>query len=970
MSGFALLSAMSGLPPAGDPARAARGLDQLAESGPDATALLADPRGRALAEALFGNSPFLGNAVMAEPAFFFGLLRDGPEAALAAAMAALRHDDGDLRRTLRIAKRRVALLVAVADIGGLWPLERITGALSDFAQKAVDTGLAALLAAAASRGELALPVPAEPCLGSGVTVIGMGKLGARELNYSSDIDIIVFYDGERVPCLGNAEPQRTMIRVVRELVALLQDRTVDGYVFRTDLRLRPDPGATAVALSLVAAEIYYESMGQNWERAAMIKARPVAGDPETGRAFMQLIAPFVWRRNLDFAAIEDIHSIKRQIHAHKGHGEVTVPGHDVKLGRGGIREIEFFAQTQQLIAGGRDRRLRESGTCAAIRALAATGRLDPAVVDDLVDAYGFLRRLEHRLQMVDDQQTQKLPADPDELRRIGAFMGLPDPADFAAAVTAVLRRVQGHYAALFETAPALGSGGALVFTGTDDDPETLKTLAGMGFTDTRMVSATIRQWHHGRYRAMRAARAREILTAIKPKLLEALAATGNPDHALLRFDEFLRHLPAGVQFLSLLSAQPQLLGLVTEILGTAPRLAAVLARRPHLFDALVGGDALAPLPDAAALTREMEDALHQARDYQDALDIARRFAGEREFRVGVQLLRRLIDVEGAARALTAIADAVLTGLLAATEDEFARQHGRIAGGGMAVVGMGKYGAGEMAFRSDLDLIFIYDHGDEIEASDGKVKLAPSTYFSRLSQRVINALTALTPEGRLYEVDMRLRPSGSAGPVAVRFAGFERYQRSEAWTWEHMALTRARAVAGPADLMARIETVRRAVLANPARDPAKLRLDVAEMHARVAETHGSRNPWNLKHAPGGLVDLEFIAQYLVLRHAGSRPEVLTGNTAAAYEALGEAGLLDRGRAAGLADATRLLRHLQMLLRLCLEPEESTDQLSPGLRSVLAAAGRAADFAALEALVIDTERHVAETYRATVETVAQA
>ncbi len=955
---------MHDLPPAADPNRAAVDLEGFrATAGPAGQALADDPQGQALLMALFGNSPFLGGAVLAEPAFLLELLAaPSPDVVFDRVLAALTHDMPDLGRHLRHTKRRVALLAAVADIGGLWSLDQVTGALSTFAERALDLGVANLLAAAAARGEIELVDPARPGFESSLAIIGMGKLGARELNYSSDIDIIVLFDETKVRYRGSKSPQECFVRVTRELVALMQDRTADGYVFRTDLRLRPDPGATAVALSMGAAEYYYESLGQNWERAAMIKARTVAGDIAAGADFLDRIGPFVWRKNLDFAAIEDIHSIKRQIHAHKGHGTVTVAGHDIKLGRGGIREIEFFAQTQQLIAGGRDRRLREKTTCGAIRALRDSGRLTEAVAQELIDAYGFLRTLEHRLQMVDDQQTHRVPAEPDALRHIAVFMGFAEIQSFSDALLAVLERVQRHYAALFEAEPSLGSHGSLVFTGTDEDPETLKTLASMGFRDTAMVSSTIRRWHHGRYRAMKSARARELLTALKPHLLEALAATSNPDQAFLHFDEFLGRLPAGIQLFSLFNAKPDLLTLVAEIMGTAPRLAATLARYPHLLDAVVVGQFSDPLPAADVLETELAIAIMQGKDFQDALDTARRFAAEREFQVGVQMMRRKIDVDGAAGALSDLADAVLANMLHASVDDLARSHGRVPGGDMAVVGFGKLGAREMTFGSDLDLIFIYDHPAEAETSDGAQKLPAATWFARLSQRVINALTALTPEGRLYEVDMRLRPSGNAGPVAVRLESFAKYQRTEAWTWEHMALTRARPVAGPLDLRQRIDDIRREVLTAP-RDPARLYRDVAEMHAKTVTAHGSRDKWDLKYAAGGLLDAEFIAQCLVLRHAPASPQVLTGNTVQAFRLLARNGLLPAG--VELAEATRFIRSLQMLQRLCVGPTGSAETFAGGLQALLAAAGDAPTFAALEAALADIQARVRRDYEQLVE-----
>jgi glutamate-ammonia-ligase adenylyltransferase len=444
-------------------------------------------------------------------------------------------------RSLRRARRRMALAVALADIGGAWPLEAVTAALTAFAETAIGAAVAHLLASAASTGEIALPYPDDPARGSGFVVLGMGKLGARELNYSSDIDLILLFDDERLAdsYTGKRSPQEFFVRLARDLVRLLEERTADGYVFRTDLRLRPDPGSTPPVLSMLAAETYYESTGQNWERAAMIKARPVAGDLAAGQRFLDLLRPFVWRKSLDFAAIQDIHSIKRQINAHRGGARIAVAGHNIKLGRGGIREIEFFAQTQQLIWGGREPALRTSRTCEALQALADSGHISADVPAKLIDAYRFLRTLEHRLQMAEDRQTHQLPSEPGKLAQIAKFMGFPDTDSFAATVLRVLRTVEDEYAGLFEEAPELGGGGALVFTGAEDHPDTLQTLTALGFREPSAVSAAVRAWHHGRYRAMRSTRARELLTEIMPALLGAFGKTVDPDGALMRFDEFL-----------------------------------------------------------------------------------------------------------------------------------------------------------------------------------------------------------------------------------------------------------------------------------------------------------------------------------------------------------------------------------------------------------------------------------------------
>jgi len=932
-----------------------------------ARALVAQPAGAALLDSLFGNSPFLGQAVLLEPAFLRDLLRRGPEAAfetvLAEVAAAGADDRGGLMRALRLAKRRASLSIAIADIGGVWRLEQVSGALSALADAALQAALTHLLREAAARGQIAPPDPDRAWDGSGLFILAMGKLGARELNYSSDIDLIVLYDSDLAARAGVEAPQEFFVRLTRNLVPLIAERTADGYVFRTDLRLRPDPRSTPLALSVLAAETYYESVGQNWERAAMIKARPAAGDVEAGAEFLARLRPFVWRRNLDFAAIEDIQSIKRQIDAQRGARPPAVAGHNIKLGAGGIREIEFFTQTQQLIWGGREPELRQVRTLDGLAALARSGHADAGACDDLIAAYRYLRTVEHRLQMIDDRQTQTLPEDPDDLAALAAFLGHADAEEFGATLLEHLTRVREHYATLFQAEPALSSAaGDLVFTGVEDDPNTLRTLAEMGFRDGPAISGVVRAWHHGHVRATRSTRARELLTALMPGLLAALARTADPDAALLKFNDFLSDLPSGVQIFSLLNSNPELLDLLADIAGSAPRLAEALGRRPILLDGVLTRAFFAPPADAATRQADLDDALIQARDYQDVLDICRRWVADEIFRVGVQLLRGAADAIEAGPWLSDTADIAIRTLLRQTEEEFAAVHGRLAGGGMAVLALGKLGAREMSIGSDLDLVFVYDNPEGHEASDGDRPLVPTVYFSRLSQRLITALTAQTAEGRAYEIDMRLRPFGQDGPIAIGLEAFAKYHAETAWTWEHMALTRARVVCGPPALGDRLAAAVRTVL-TAGRDPEALRADIAKMRGRIAAEHRPDSPWDVKYVPGGLIDVEFLAQYLQLRHAHDRPESLAGDTLAAFAALADAGLLAPGDAEALARAARLWRSLQNMLRLVNVGFFDESKAAEGLRNALLRAGAetgAADFAGLRRCVLSTAQEAAAIF----------
>ncbi|MBI3444345.1 MAG: bifunctional [glutamine synthetase] adenylyltransferase/[glutamine synthetase]-adenylyl-L-tyrosine phosphorylase, partial [Magnetospirillum sp.] len=853
-----------------------------------------------------------------------------------------------------------ALGVALADVAGAWNLAQVTGALSDLADAALTAAAAFVLRQAAGTGAFHLADGADPVRGSGLVILGMGKLGARELNYSSDIDLIVFYDHEKLVYTGKRSVQECIIGLTKELVRILDERTADGYVFRTDLRLRPDPGSTPPAVALVAAEAYYEGFGQNWERAAMIKARQVAGDAETGSAFLRFLRPFIWRKSLDFAAISDIHSIKRQINAHKGGRSIAVAGHNVKLGRGGIREIEFFAQTQQLIWGGRQPQMRVSGTIAALNALAEAGHVASEVVADLDAAYRYLRTLEHRLQMIDDKQTQTMPSDPGQLAELAAFMAAPSLEGFTADLTGHLQIVERHYAHLFEDSPALSTHGNLVFTGGENDPETVHTITEMGFANADAVCSTIRGWHHGRVRATRSTRARELLTELTPALLSALATTAAPDDAFMRFDEFLSRLPAGVPLFSLFYTNPSLLELVAEIMGDAPLLAEQLARHTTLLDSVLQAHFFEKPPPLAELEAELARALTEADDFQLVLDVSRRWANDRKFQVGVLTLRNVIEAFEAAGALSDIAQAVLRRLGASVEDEFARAHGHVPGGAWVILAMGKAGGREMSATSDLDLILVYDCPPEAEESDGPRPLAPAPWFARLTQRLVNALTAKTGEGTLYEVDMRLRPSGNSGPIASSLEAFRRYQEEAAWTWEHMALTRARVVAGDAALAQKVEAIITETLTKP-RDPAKLLADVSDMRARMAKEHKATTPWEVKHLRGGLVDIEFIAQTLQLAHGAAHPEILSTNTAEALERATHAGLMERADGTTLLEALLLWSAVQTVLRQTIAGAFD-EQLAPrGLKDVLVRASGLTDFKSLTDRMEDCSKAAHEVFQ---------
>ncbi|NNF76834.1 MAG: bifunctional [glutamine synthetase] adenylyltransferase/[glutamine synthetase]-adenylyl-L-tyrosine phosphorylase, partial [Rhizobiales bacterium] len=834
----------------------------------------------------------------------------------------------------------------------------VTYWLTEFADAALCSSVDYLLSAAEKSGKLTLTADETPGIGSGYFIFGMGKYGAHELNYSSDIDLIVFYDTLVCQCAEGVEPSVFFTRMTRQLVAIMQDMTGDGYVFRMDLRLRPDPRSTPLAISVGAAASYYESMGQNWERAALIKARPVAGDLACGEALIKELQPFIFRRHLDFAAIADVQSLKRQIHAHKGHGEIAVAGHNIKLGRGGIREIEFFVQTQQLIAGGRAPALRERRTVQMLDALNKAEWISAETAADLTDSYWFLRGIEHRLQMQDDAQTHTLPDDEVNLEAFARFAGYTSFESLSEALLAHMHRVQSYYAGLFEGAGELSaSEGSLSFTGVADDPDTLQTLDLMGFRQPAEVSTIIRGWHHGRFPATRSERARELLTELMPHILQALSKSSDPDAAFVTFDSFLKGLPTGVQLFSLLKANRKLLDLLSLIMGTAPRLAETLAKRPRTLDAMLDPGFFEDLPDRAELESLVAEALAPAETLEDVLDWARAVGQEQMFRIGVRFISATANRSQVGKAYSDLADTLIGRLLEAVRAEAVEKYGEMPGGKFVVIAMGKLGGSEMTATSDLDLMTVYDGADGSALSSGPKQLGSAQYFGRMTQRLIAALSVPTAEGLLYEVDMRLRPSGNKGPISVSLDGFKTYHKGAAWTWERMALSRARVVAGDESLRVACEAeIERVLTQKP--DPASLTADVLDMRQRMIDELYKGDAWDLKLKPGGLVDVEFTAQYLQLKHAWESPGILHQNAGEALLALQKHGLLSKSDQTELERAYELYQTLTQILRLCVTGTFDAAAPADDLHGLLVSAADEPDMAHLDAKL----RDVAERVRA--------
>lgn len=878
------------------------------------------------------HAPYLARTMDVMPDLVALLEAGRGEEALAFAHAAGAGAD-DVGIALRREKQALALALAIGDLAGAFPLLRITGALSDFADRAMDAAIAAAIRRRAP--------DAEP---AGFLALALGKHGARELNYSSDIDPILLYDPRLLPRRERDDPGEAAQRVARGVVETLSQVTAEGYVFRVDLRLRPASEVSPLAIPIDAALTHYESSALAWERAAFIRARACAGDIEAGEAFLAAIRPFVWRKSLDFGAIAEIGRLTAQIRSNTRQAWTVGPGFDLKKGRGGIREIEFYAQTHQLIHGGRNPALRLRGTRATLDALAAAGVIPAGDAELLGESYDRLRALEHRLQMVADQQTHALPPEWAAIDQVARLDGLPDADTLLTEITTITEAVGQRYDALIAASVGASSPVAVAAPATADT--LTEELSRLGFADPAAVAERIHGWTSGRMRALRSEAAHAAFDAIRPQLIAALARAPEPDRALLCWEQLLANLPSAINLFRLLEARPALLDLLARILSLAPTLADELARRADLLDPLIDASAFDVPGDVATLARafgvgEADD------DYQRVLDRVRRKVGDLRFALGVQLIEGTTDPLLVSEGLSRVAEAAIEVLARAAIAEFEKAHGRIAGSELVVLGLGRLGGGALTHASDLDLIYLFS-GDPSGDSDGARPLGVSTYFNRLAQRVSAALSVPTAEGALYEVDTRLRPSGTQGPIAVSFAGFARYQMEQAWTWEHMALCRARPLFGSREARDALQAIVHATLTRP-RDPDKLRRDVLEMRAEMARHKPAKGPLDVKLARGGLVDLEFIVHYLQLRHG----EGLAPGLEVAIERLVDAGRLPPA----LIAAREALARLLVAARLIVPDGEAP---LPAAREALAKACLCRDWDMILAGIADARRAVAAVW----------
>ncbi|GGI67220.1 glutamate-ammonia-ligase adenylyltransferase [Polymorphobacter multimanifer] len=901
----------------------------------DAEALLPAGAGPALQSALataWVHSPFLKGLARSRAAVLRQFSEAGPAAAIDDALAMVAthdpetHDPETLAPRLRRARGDVALVVALADLAGLWPLETVTAALSDFADAAIHAAIAAALAErdAPNRGLVAL---------------ALGKLGSRELNYSSDVDLILLHDPDRIPRRAHEEPDEAAVRIARRAVALLADQTADGYVARVDLRLRPASEITPMSLSIGAAEHYYQAEAETWERLAFVRARAVGGDLALGQGFLERIRPFVWRRSLDFTAVRDVQSVSLRIRDHFEAGQKLGPGFDLKRGRGGIREVEFFTQIHQLIWGGREPALRCPATLDALQALVAADRIEASEAAQLAASYRALRTVEHRLQMRRDEQTHMVPKLAADRAAVARLCGAPDWPSVQSGLARVTSPVAAAYDRLIRAAAP---------EATPVPADATAWLKRRHPRHLKLVAPLIERWRSGSVRALRSDPARAAFERLLPSIIDGVTTAAEPIRAAARLDSFFGALPPAAQFLALLEANPRLVGLLAHLLGVAPTLADALARAPALFDVMLAPDAFAPLPDAAALSAELDRFIGSG-SFEQRLDRVRRWTSERRFQLGAQIIEGRADPLAVARSLAAIADAAMDAIVPAVTAEMVAAHGRVPGTAPLVLAMGRYGGGMLTHASDLDLIYLFK-GNSAAVSDGATPITAARWYNRWAQRLTSALSVPTAEGTLYEVDTRLCPWGVKGMMMVSLESFARYQAEEAAPWEHMALTRARVVAGDATA---INAVIAAQLGQP-RDPATLRHAVLAMRADIARAKPPGGLYDVKLGPGGLVDLEFIIHFLQL----GTPQALPPDMDSAIARLATAGRIEPERAAELQHALALLTRWLVVLRLVapgIGRAGSTRGLSPATEAVIATALGAASFpAAVDALALARSR----------------
>lgn len=907
-------------------------------SGAAIEAFLVDPLNLERLLVVSGSSPFLSNILTRDADLFHWLFsgglfetKDYPVFREELRERTLGVEGFDaMARALRLYKQKEYLRIGARDLVGLSNVEEVTMELSDLAGASLDCALEFSLKH--HKGLYGSPVSVDEdgeAREAGIVVLGLGKLGGRELNFSSDIDIVYIYSTDKGETTGAVGAPGTgvslhafFVKVSMMTGKLISSVTEDGFVFRVDLNLRPEGKSGEIANSLQSAEAYYESWGQPWERAAMIKARPVAGDLSLGEEFLSMIRPFVFRRYLDFTAIEEVKTMKEKIDLSLlRRNPDTI---DVKLGAGGIREIEFFCQALQLIHAGKNPEVRERNTLNAIGKLRLKGFMKKSEADTLRDAYVFLRNLEHRIQIVEGRQSQMIPPRPGELERLARMMGFRDIDGRKAGVyfweeyKKRTSAVHDIFRSLFyrseEETAEVPDGVRALFAPEMTAEEASERLRVLGFKNPQDAFKNLSLLRTGPAYIHLSAKARMILQRLAPVFLLKASEAPDPDRALSNLERFISAIGARTTFYSLLQENPRVLEELVRLFGTSVFLSRSLIERPESLDMLLSDELAIPCKTKRELREEFFGELALNTDYEERLDILRRLKGQETFRIGVNGVLGTISFRQISSQLTSMAEVSLDAAILIASDELERSFGTPTGAHFAIMGLGKLGCRELTYGSDLDIIFVYDDPGEGRTT-GARSISNHEYFVKLGQRIISVLTLKTREGHVFSVDARLRPSGSSGPLVVSRSALLKYHREKTLIWERQAFTRARAVAGdPAFGTSVLNELSDIVYGRPltAEDVDEMLRIRKRMEVEIAKEDSAR--YNIKTGRGGVVDIEFLIQALQLFHGGAKRPLRTPYTARALQRLFKDGIIDGPDYAFLKDTYQFYRLLETKLRI--------------------------------------------------------
>jgi len=855
----------------------------------------------------------------------------------------------EIQAGLRHLRLREVVRIAARDLAGLSPLPEVMADLSRLASASLAGAIRFARRQLSGRyGAPVIEMTGGDRRECGFAVLGMGKLGGHELNFSSDIDLIYLYETERGMTGGGEGGEAVtfhqyFIRLCELITRIISEVTEDGIVFRVDLRLRPDGTKGDLANSLRSAEVYYESWGQTWERAAMIKARPVAGDAWIGEEFLKTITPFVYRKYLDFTSLEEVKEMKDRIDVASARNRKHE--NDLKLGMGGIREIEFFAQAHQLIYGGKNPELRCRATVEALRALAGAGIISRKDEEMLGEAYGFLRSLEHRIQVYQDRQTHILPQKEEDLLRLARAMGLPDGPALLSSVDRYKTHVRSVYGSLFHTT----SGGSVPEISPDVlsvlDPESESEeidahLAALGFTDLEGAQRNVAVLRDGPPFVRMPARARRYLGKIAPLVLSCVVRSPNPDMALHHVERFLSAVGARTMFYALMVENREVIDVLVRLFGSSRFLSGYLLRHPELMDTFLRKDLSLLIKTKFDLGKELGKSLAACADFEQELDELRRFKNEETLRIGMNDLAGNLSLEEGMLQLSVLAEILLSYALALARRETGKRFGvpmttvegeKEVEANFCVLGMGKLGAGELSYHSDLDIIFLYSGAGETAPLPGKDpasfrRVSNHEFFAKVAQRLISILTTATREGHVYHLDTRLRPSGNAGPLVSSLEAFERYHEQSAKLWERQALLRCRFVAGDREFGRRMENViSRFIFDRPL--PPDAAVEIHRLRTRMERELGRerQDRRNLKVGRGGIVDVEFAVQYLQLVHGPDNRSLRSRSTLKALHELYQANVLSHDDFKAMDEGYRFLRAQEISLRLA--HDDSIEHFDP-------------------------------------------